>query len=519
MTAATQGRKRAARKSAAGKPGQKFPPTDVGTGELVVARNIHRARYVEDQDVWATYSGQAWKLGRSPKDRRAIRRLAVETIRSEYGDASELGARYQRIERINAAVSLAADLPTIAIRSSDLDPDPELINFPDVTVNLRTGEVRDHDPDDLITMTAGANYDPDAKCPHFMKFLEDSLPDPEVRRFVIRLLGYCLLGKAEAQIMPIFHGKEGRNGKSVLLGALRKALGEYAQSADPSLILASNTQSASGSPHPEQLRMRGKRFVAISETDAGRRLNDSLIKLLTGDDELAVRTLYALDHVEFRNAATLILATNNLPAFKGQDAAMRRRLCLVPFTQTFPNDGGKLKEAIAGELPGILALAVRAASEFLADTDSLAVRERWPESVLRETDRYINNNDPLSRFLAERIWIRDPLPRLKRKDFYDGFHTWCEDNGYKPGQILDSGQVIASLKARGHETRKIHGIDHWIGMRFRTENDPADDDEPEDQKACQVCGDTLPQWVIDEGNRTHPACDPAPTLPGNDHHS
>ena len=126
------------------------------------------------------------------------------------------------------------------------------------TLDLRTGELRSHDPRDLITKIAGCEYDHAAPGPSFDRFIGEVLPKADVRGFVQRMTGLSLLGRVEEHVLPIFTGVGG-NGKTTLVELLLKVFGDYGIMAEPELLVEHTyshirpdrpTSSGFGSPSP-----------------------------------------------------------------------------------------------------------------------------------------------------------------------------------------------------------------------------------------------------------------------------
>ena len=188
--------------------------------------------------------------------------------------------------------------------------------------------------------------------------------DAELIGFVRRLAGYWLTGSVRDHVLPVFHGT-GANGKSVFLGTLLAMLGpDYACKSPASLLLANAAEQ-----HPTGLAdLHGKRLVACIEADAGRRLNEALVKELTGGDSIRARRMRE-DFWEFAPSHKLVLATNHRPAVRGTDNGIWRRLRIVPFGVTIPTQqqDTELPDKLAVELSGILNWALLGCAEWLAD--------------------------------------------------------------------------------------------------------------------------------------------------------
>ena len=127
---------------------------------------------------------------------------------------------------IAAMIRLARGMPGILVDHEQLDADPWLLNVANGTVDLRTGELRAHNPADLCTMQAPVAYDPDAPAPLWEACLQRWQPDDEVRDYVQTRAGAGATG-IPTETVDIDYG-EGGNGKSKFHGAIQHVLGPYA---------------------------------------------------------------------------------------------------------------------------------------------------------------------------------------------------------------------------------------------------------------------------------------------------
>src|SRR5690606_34628935 len=100
------------------------------------------------------------------------------------------------------------------------DNQPDLLAFRNGTLDLRTGKLRPHSPDDLLTTCLDIEYDPDATAPRWERFLEEIFPgEPDLPGYVQRLIGYGITGHASEQAFAVLWGK-GANGKTVFTDTL-----------------------------------------------------------------------------------------------------------------------------------------------------------------------------------------------------------------------------------------------------------------------------------------------------------
>src|SRR5215208_2414346 len=312
-------------------------------------------------------------------------------------------------------ISLAES--SLPVRAEEIDADLWLLNASNGTIDLSTGELREHRRENIITKLAPVEYDPDAKAPVFEAFLARVLPSEALRRFVQRAVGYADTGIDSEEILTIFYGV-GANGKSTLVNILMEALGDYAMQAAPELLLAKR-----GS-HPTELAdLFGARFVASVEVDEGRRLAESLVKQLTGRDPIKARRMRE-DFWQFGPTHTVFLATNHRPEVRGTDHAIWRRIKLVPFEVTIPESeqDKRLAEKLRKELPGILAWIVRGCLEYQRN----GLGE--PEEVKAATEGYRSEMDVLAAFIEDRCVVH-PKAHVGATPLYRAYKDWCEDAG------------------------------------------------------------------------------------------
>lgn len=436
--------------------------TDLGNAQRLVARHGQDLRYCHPWKKWLVWDGIRWK----PDDTGEVMRRAKETVRSMYAETAriddERGRRdslkfllkSENKDRLNAMVSLAASEPGIPVLPGDLDRDPWLLNVKNGTVDLRTGELRAHRREDLLTKLASVEYDPAAKCPRWLQFLNEIMDgNQNLIGFLQRAAGMSLTGDVSEHVLLICYGT-GRNGKSTFLNTLLALTGDYGMAAAPDLLLARQ-----GDRHPTELAdLFGKRLVVAMETDEGRRLAEALVKQLTGGDPIKARRMRE-DFWQFTPTHKFWVATNHRPRVRGVDVAIWSRLKLVPFHVRFP-DGDprqdkRLPQKLLAELPGILAWAV---------SGCLTWRECGlgvPEEVRAATEAYRAEQDVLAAFINE-CCIINPLAKALAKDLYRTYVEWCEKNGERPMSQKFFGE---QLSERGFERhRGTGGYYNWRGI-------------------------------------------------------
>jgi putative DNA primase/helicase len=280
-----------------------------------------------------------------------------------------------------------------------------------------------HDRAQLLTKIVPVDYDPTARAPRFQAFLDRIQPLPEMRRYLQRWFGYSMTGLTNEQKFAFFYGS-GANGKSVLVDLMAKIMGDYAASAKIESITGRNRRGG-GDATPDLIPLIGARFVRTSEPDEGQRLQEGLIKELTGGEPILVRALnenFVLVYPIFK----LTISGNHKPEIHGGDDGIWRRVMLVPFEVQIPPDerdpdlGAKLWE----ERAGILNWLVEGLKQYLQH--GLMV----PDQVAAATAEYREDSDPLATFLTLCCHVTgDPTKSMPARELNHAFSYWMMDTG------------------------------------------------------------------------------------------
>lgn len=323
----------------------------------------------------------------------------------------------------------------------DMDADPYLLNVANGTVDLRTMELKPHDPGDRITKIARGAYDTSAPGRTWGAFLERVLPDAEVREFLQRHSGLALCGKVLEHVLAILIGAKGRNGKSTFYEALAWALGDYAASAEPNLFMHRDGAHPAG-----EMDLLGRRWVVVSESNRGQQLAEATVKRLTGGDTIKARYMRQ-DFVQFAPSHTAVLVTNHLPKVAGGgDPALWARMRVIPFEVRIPDDeqDSHLGEKLEVEADAVLAWALDGWRDYRA-RGSLAA----PDAVRVATSEYQQDEDAFGRFLVERT-LDDPGGFAIAGELYEAWVEWSSREPDAP--LMTSTAFGRELSARGYES-------------------------------------------------------------------
>ncbi|MDE5582391.1 MAG: toprim domain-containing protein, partial [Ruminococcus sp.] len=339
----------------------------------------------------------------------------------------------------------------VAVSPNELDSDKFLVNVCNGVFNLNDFTIAEHKPDFLMTRMLGTSMPESPKKPEkWLDFLNQIFnSDLELIRYIQKALGYSLSGDTSEQCAFFLYGT-GRNGKSTFLEVVRKIMGDYATNIQPeSIMVKSNTNSANS----DIARLKGARLVTSVEPNEGMRLNEGLLKQLTGDDMITARKLYG-DEFEFRPEFKLWMATNHKPTIRGTDLGIWRRIHIIPFSVTISESAvdKKLSHKLEKELPDILAWAVEGYK--LWKSEGL----RKPKVIEDAVEEYRNEMDVISAFLASDYVVQGG--EVKAQALYAVYCQWCsESNEYK----MPSRKFGIEILKR-YNKRKSNGNTLYIGI-------------------------------------------------------
>lgn len=413
-----------------------------------------RLRYVDAWGRWFWWTGQVWKHD----DTLRVYDLCRHHCRSYAVNAAPATQKAVTSGKTIAAVEkLARSDRRHAANVSQWDADLWLLNTPSGVVDLRTREIRPHDPLEHMTKQAAVSPDPEGACPLWMQFLHEvTAGDVDLQAFLQRICGYALTGVTREHAMFFAYGT-GRNGKGVFLNTIVSILGDYAMTADPDTF----TASGAGKHLTVLARLQGARLVVAQETEEGIPWAEARIKSITGGDPITANYMRQ-DHFTYMPQFKLFMAGNHKPGLRNVDEAIRARFNLIPFTITIPPErrDERLTEKLAEERPAIL--------QWMIDgcTDWQETRLRAPKAVKSATGEYFDAEDSTGLWLEECCEVN--------KKFYDvlgniflSWSKWAQASGEQAGSKKAFG---AAMEARGFSTQRgTAGVRYMHGLKLRVD--------------------------------------------------
>jgi len=460
-------------------PDRIFPLTDMGNAERFEKRFAGRFAWTKETG-WLAYRGGVWQEDKTGEADRAMQttvRLITEELRLiEAGETEEEKNRASSLEeaivgwakasesnsKINAALERASNLKPFAKDYADFEQRPNLFNCGNGTIDLNTGEFREHDPDDLLLKKSPVAYDPSAKCPNWEKFLlEVQGGDRELVEYLQRCCGYSMSAECGEQCLFIPWGTGG-TGKGTYLTVIGKVLGTYAATADPEMFIEKHGDS--GQPF-EMAGMEGVRVLLAVETDQGKRLAEAKIKRMTGNDSKIRACRKHKDQYDFTPVWKVWLATNHRPNVRGTDDSIWDRPKLIPFDVRFrnqPNEVKNLADILLQEASGILNWMLEGYRKWKSGG------LRHPAKVSMLVKDWRENEDFIGRFLEERV---EEGEYVEPGTLFGAFTNWAEN--VREGSRMNASEFKEQLERRGYVYKKSYRVGTkvvraWVGIKLKT---------------------------------------------------
>jgi putative DNA primase/helicase len=456
--------------------------TDVGNGQRFTHDHHEKVRWLVDEQEWRIWDGTHWRAYRTDERAMELAKATAATIYQEAaeGDSDEdrkkIGAwarASQNAPRLQAMIKMAKSECDLWASVDDFDRDPYLLNFTNCTVDLRTGHCKQHDPRDMISRLVPYAYNPSAQAPLWQRLIYRCTQcdaTGETANFLKRALGYTLVGNNPQQKFFLFVGPK-RTGKSKVLEISARALGsDYAAVSQPKLITRARWNTHHDS---ETWSIRGKRYVVISETDAGMDLDEAVVKNLTGASVIATRGLHRAKEIQTPVTWTLIVGTNEEPNVEKWDDAIGRRIIKIPSGPSLdPSevDFDLDSKIINAEVEGVLAWLVAGAMEWHRMRITYGDGLWMPPAVAKATSDFENDNDHVAEFIKACIDFGDSCSvRLA-----DVNKAYQQHRGKGPDALKSRAlysRIIDYCQANGYPVTKDHR--NFYGLELAAEISPA----------------------------------------------
>lgn len=439
---------------------KKYDMTDTGNAHRLQDRFGDIIRYSYNRKKWFYWTGKVWEAD----DSGEIKKLAdiiCEDIKKEglleqddktQSDLLKLANKTANSKGKESMIKECQHLAGITVSQGEMDSYTDYVNCQNGIINLRNGELIPHDSAFMMSKICNSNYDISGKKPErWLSFLDDVMNgSAELIEYVQRCIGYSLTGSTSEQCVYFLYGI-GNNGKSTFLDTIADLFGGYAANAQPETIMMKKW--GNDSANSDIARLKGARFVTSEEPTEGVRLNEGLLKQLTGGSKVTCRFLYG-DEFEYTPEFKIWLATNHKPIVRGTDLGIWRRIKLIPFEVNIPKEkiDKDLKLKLKKEFPQILKWAVDGCLKWR----KYGIVE--PASVRDAVKEYKQEMDLLAGFIEQCIRIDyDCDDRVPAKTLFDAYLQWAkENNEYEMSSKKFFSEISKKLPEKGRSATGIY---------------------------------------------------------------
>ena len=412
-----------------------FEWSEIGMASLFALLYNQEARYCSEHKCWYIYDSGAWRKDEgailvSEKIKDFVRlmllycgEIADDERRKNYtAFVNKMGDRRMRDRILKDAAG------ELHISAAQFDAKPYLINCLNGTYDLSDFSFRPPRWDDFLTMQTAFRHsvNRDVRCERWEQFIDEVTEgDKEKADFLQRALGYSMLGTSNEECMFILHGKTTRNGKSTMLNTIEHMLGDYARVAPVGIICKSDRLRDAEAASPTLAGLKGKRFVTMSESNEYGKLDEEIIKKLTGGEAITARALYQAA-TTFIPQFTLWLSCNDLPIVTDKSIFASDRLKVVEFNRHFaPEEQDiNLKAELTSQeaMSGIFMWMIRGYIKYKQRGLTM------PDHMKKVVKQYEKDNDLVLQFLEARCETAEDAV-IKAKDLYSSFKIWAKSEG------------------------------------------------------------------------------------------
>lgn len=524
----------------------KFEYNDLGNSKRYAFMNVKSLRYIPELNTYAHFDGHRWVCDQSGIEVRALDKTLESLVgevdlfyKKEIDKLEKIISEDRRIEiklskntdklteeerfyklimycrssaedwrikscsdsKMRSMVNFGKSQSGMATSLTEFDSKGLFLGVGNGVLNLKTKELIQYDSNYLMMKHSKVNYIKDADCPEFKKFLSKIMRgNDELIAFMQRLFGQALIGKPIKSHVIFFWG-DGANGKSTLVDSISEILHSYAGVAKSDVL---TTKSSNDDYHIAS--MVGKRLMVFNEVKQSSVTADTTIKSLVDSGKIAARHAYGRVF-EYQPIFTPIINTNHQPNIEGNDDGIWRRVLLVPFEYTIPNEERRSDYAEAvlmKEAQGILNWCIEGAYQLIHSDYDL----NPPECIKASTQLLREDNDRIGAFLDE-VLTEHPLEKIRLSDVFNLYKDWSKSNNYF---AKGKKNFSAELKRRGIIVKQSHpdnqiyvfgycheytrGRDNHIHDGY-----PITDDERQRDTALQLMKSNHDADVVDVDNR------------------
>lgn len=440
---------------------------DMGNANRFVDLFGENVRYCYTEKKWYFYNSMRWSVDnlgvilrmadKCVEAMKAEAKLYLQADEESGGDMAKNFEKHMKSSRSNKSKKAMLNevehhLPILPIQ---MDRYKMALNTPSGIINLKNGDVKAHNPEYYFTKITSVDCAEAADCPRWLAFLDDIFAgDKDLIRYIQKAVGYSLTGSTAEQCAFFLYGT-GRNGKSTFIDVIRDVFGDYAANIQPETIMVKSSQNSA--INSDIARLKGARLVTSVEPNEGVRLNEGLLKQLTGDDTVTARKLYS-EEFEFKPEFKLWMATNHKPIIRGTDTGIWRRIHMIPFDVQIPEDkvDKNLTHKLKAEMTGIF--------KWCIDGCLMWQREglQMPAAVLKSVREYRREMDVISAFIEDKCTLEGIV---QASTLYAAYVSWADSNN----EYCMSNTKFSTELAKRFEKIKGRNCKYFSGISLSSE--------------------------------------------------
>lgn len=440
-----------------------FGMDDLGNANRVLFWKGLDLRFDPDRERFYTWSNTKWVFSREGRIRSLVEDVVEKINITEASFYSECNfppaeidkkrpksyrevfsgwASSQRYSRkVSDCITTLKGREAMWCKADDFDSNPFHFNVANGVVDLRTGELLPHDRSYMCTQIANVTYDPKATAPEFERFLDLTQPNKQHRKYLQRLMGYALIGKVIDQIFVVHIGSGG-NGKGVFLDCCSRVMGEYATVGQRESFIRKNNSNRIPA---DIASMEGKRIVLVDELNDNQRMDDALLKDISGGGSIKAEAKN-MNPWEYTPRFTLHFRTNHMPDLPSDPSIVRRfhpvKWMATPTGRewdTFRDDAHRsVDDYLCQEASGILNWILEGTRDYLKNDLQL------PDDLETEALAMLKENDPFLIFMSESIAPQGNY-KLEGHKLHAAYAQWFKHNEF-PGKPASSRTLYKEIK-------------------------------------------------------------------------
>jgi P4 family phage/plasmid primase-like protien len=357
--------------------------------------------------------------------------------------------------------------------TANMDANKYLLCFKNGVVDFRTNTFRDGYPQDYISKSTRINYqeydekNADIKeiGDHILTFMHKLFPIEDLNKYMWQHLASCLIGVNKNQTFNVYHGS-GSNGKSILTDLMSHTLGDYKGTVPITLVTEKRTSI--GGTSSEVMQLKGIRYAVMQEPSKGVKLNEGIMKELTGGDPLQARALFQ-ESETFEPQFNLVVCTNNLFDIDSNDDGTWRRIRKCDFVSKFVDENEtydddakfifakdkSLKEKLPQLAPIFASMLVKKAFETGGNVEDCT-------TVNEASNKYRKGQDHIAAFVSDRIIKTETMTdRIGKVSLYQEFKLWFQQE--QGARRMPKGEELYNYMEKKFGQYKKNG---WHGIKF-----------------------------------------------------